>query len=30
MEQVGREDGWSEETQEDETTYCCVSDVLVD
>lgn len=29
MEQVGGEDGWSEETQEDETAHCCVTDVLV-
>lgn len=29
MEQVRGEDGWSEETQEDETAHCCVTDVLV-
>jgi len=29
VEQVGGEDGWSEETQEDETAHCRVSDILV-
>lgn len=29
MEQVGGEDGWSEETQEDETAHSCVPDILV-
>lgn len=29
MEQVRGEDGWSKETQEDETAHCCVTDVLV-
>lgn len=29
MEQVWGEDGWSEETQENETAHCRVSDVLV-
>lgn len=29
MEQVRGEDGWSEETQEDETAHRCVTDVLV-
>lgn len=29
MEQVWGEDGWSEETQEDETAHRCVTDILV-
>lgn len=29
MEQIGGEDGWSEEAQENETAHCRVSDILI-
>lgn len=29
MEQIGGEDGWSEETQENKTAHCCEADVRI-